>query len=616
MNDRSTRDSGSELDLDGNTGVTRSDPPSEEQYMAPVDDDHGAFSARYADVGVLGQGGMGEVRLCLDRRTERGVAVKRIDKERRGSRARARFLREARVQAQLDHPTIVPVYDIGVDDEGFEYFTMKRAAGVTLHAILVGLQKREPAMCARYTLPVRLGIFRQVCQGIEYAHGRGIIHRDLKPENVIVGELGEVYVIDWGIAKVTRDEQASSKSAVFKTGGDSMLGTPGYLAPEQSVDAESVDARADIYALGAMLFELLTLEPLHKGDTLDALLESALRGRGDPRVSVRRPELAVAPELERACVLATKTLPEERFASVSELLAIVAGYLEGDRDLALRRTLAQQHGDAATKALAEVLASDDRDGELRSKALREAGHALALDAESRTAVEVITRLMATPPKTIPSEAAATLAQEERISEVATARFSMWGYLAFTLPLCVPLAVVRIRSWPAVAAMIVPVVIAFGVAVMRARSRVRPPVEIPLAAALAAIAATSAIGSPYMLTPTLLAAFATSTFGAVVPVMRRPLLWTALCLLTAIVPMGLQALDLLPVGFTITSPGRIVIEHRISDASPLTLQVMLVVATLAAMLAPMAVSYRAGLQLRETRAKLVVHMWHLRQLTLR
>jgi hypothetical protein len=350
---------------------------------------------------------------------------------------------------------------------------------------------------------------------------------------------------------------------------------------------------------------------------MEALLESTVRGHGDSRISVRRPDLDVAPELERACVLATKTQAEERFSSVSELLAIVAGYLEGDRDLALRRTLAERHADAASTALAEVLEGDDPDGGLRSKALREAGHALALDAESETAVEVITQLMATPPKTIPSEAAATLEQEERVSEVATARFSVWGYLAFALPLCVPLAFVRIRSWPAVAAMLVPLVLAMSVAAMRARSRVRPPVEIAIASALVAIGATSVISSPYVITPTLLAAFATSTFGAVAPVTRRPRLWIALCLLTAIVPMGLQALDLLPVGFSITSPpGRMTVEHRISDASALTLQVSLVVLTLAAMLAPMIFAYRAGMQLRETRAKLVVHMWHLRQLTLR
>ena len=579
--------------------------------MALLEAEHG-FSARYSDIASLGQGGMAEVRLCLDLRTERDVAVKRIDQAQRDEQVRSRFLREARIQAQLDHPTVVPVYEIGIDDEGFEYFTMKRAVGMTLDRILDALLRDEPGACARFALPVRLGIFRQVCQGLEYAHARGIIHRDLKPENVMVGELGEVYVLDWGLAKVGHPLPGSAHARSFTTGNGEVLGTPGYLAHEQSFDPESVDARADIYALGAILFELLTLEPLHGGDDVEAVLESTRLG-GDARISVRRPELDVAPELERLCVLATKASPDERLGSVSALLAGVAGYLDGDRDLAFRRSLAEQQAEAATAALGHVLAGSDPDDQHRARALRAAGHALALDPQSRPAIEVITRLMAQVPSTVPSEAPAMLAQQERIDAKVTARFSTWSYLGFAALCALVLAIVHVRDWLAVAFIVAPLSFATCIGAMRARSSgVRPPAILAILAILVSISATSAIASPYVLMPALLAAFATTSINTVMPLVARPRLWAGLCLLAAVVPMLLQALELLPVGLAITGTG-IAIEHRISDASPLTTQLTLIVATLATILVPMFFSYRTARRLRETRTQMFVHLWHLRQL---
>lgn len=406
---------------------------------------------------------MGEVLLCLDVRMEREVAVKRIDGTRRSLADRERFLREARIQAQLDHPAIVPVYDIGADNEGLEFFSMKRAVGVTLDEILNGLRRGEPSFRSRYTLPVRLGIFRQVLQAIEYAHSRGIVHRDLKPENVIVGELGETYVLDWGIAKVTRGESSSLRAQTYRTGRGMVLGTPGYLAPEQSVDAESVDGRADVYALGAILFELLTLDPLHEGDDIELLLDATRRGLSENRISVRRPEIDVAPELERAIVAATKTSPEDRL-SIAELHAVVAGYLEGDRDLALRRELAQRHADAAERVRAAMQADGDPEGKQRAVALQQAGHALALDPESYPAIGVITQLMAEPPARIPREAAAMLRTEERSSERGALRWSVWAYSAFVPLMLIGFAVVRVHNWFAVGAMIVPLLIAIGLSI--------------------------------------------------------------------------------------------------------------------------------------------------------
>lgn len=610
MDSSGTRDLKASWTFESGTIAGRSQPPSEAQYRALLEGQP-KFSERYADIGLLGQGGMGEVRLCLDRRMEREVAIKRIDKARRSLPQRERFLREARIEAQLDHPAIVPVYEIGVDDEGLEFFTMKRAVGVPLDEILNALRRGDSSLLSRYTLPVRLGIFRQVVQAVEHAHARGIVHRDLKPENVIVGALGDAYVIDWGIAKVTRGEELGLRAQTYRTGRGAILGTPGYLAPEQTIDAEAVDGRADVYALGAILFELLTLDPLHEGDELDALLEATRFGTSEARISVRRPELDVPPEIERACVLATKTSAAERI-SAAELHAIVRGYIEGDRDLELRRELAERHAAAAAQAYGALRSAGDPDSALRATALREAGHALALDAQSRPAIDVITRLMAQPPASIPREAAAMLRKEERSSERTALRWSVWAYAAFVPLVFAGFAMAEVRNWFAVGMMIGPLFIAITLSLLNAISRsLRTPPMVALGAVLVAIGSSSALSSPFVIMPALLAAFGTASMGTTA--IRRPLVWAGMCFLAAGIPIALQILGLLPVSFVIEDT-RMVIGFQISSMSPDISYAVLVVITLLSVFAPMVFTYQTARQLQATRARLLLHVWHLRQLT--
>ncbi|MCK6593447.1 MAG: serine/threonine protein kinase, partial [Polyangiaceae bacterium] len=180
---------------------------------------------RYELITVLGTGGMGEVRLCKDRLIGRSVAMKVMHDELAAqSDLRERFLREVRIQGQLEHPSIVPVYDIGVDSKGGILFTMKRIRGMTLDTVLDGLRAGNAELSARYSRRKLLVAFSSVCLAVDFAHQRGVIHRDIKPENIILGDFGEVYVLDWGIAKVMSGGDAADVEALELT-QDSMQQT-------------------------------------------------------------------------------------------------------------------------------------------------------------------------------------------------------------------------------------------------------------------------------------------------------------------------------------------------------------------------------------------------------
>src|SRR5438067_5726539 len=196
---------------------------------------------------VLGRGGMGEVVLAYDTEIGRGVAIKHM-LDASSEVARERFLREAKIQARLDHPAIVPVYELGRD-----YFTMKRLAGTTLLDVIVkGSATRQRMLRA----------FVDVCLAVELAHSRGVVHRDLKPANIMLGDFGEVYVLDWGIAKLVdepetpRAQTLDLPSSTHATRVGKVLGTPEFMAPEALLHGVA-DRRTDVYALGIILDQLL-----------------------------------------------------------------------------------------------------------------------------------------------------------------------------------------------------------------------------------------------------------------------------------------------------------------------------------------------------------------------
>jgi tRNA A-37 threonylcarbamoyl transferase component Bud32 len=250
-------------------------------------------NSRYQLFGEIARGGMGAVLKCRDPDLGRELALKVLLEEHRGDVALVRrFVEEAQIGGQLQHPGIVPVYDVGSFADHRPFFTMKLVKGHTLAALLRGRAHPSDG------LPRFVGIFEQVCQTVAYAHARGVIHRDLKPSNVMVGGFGEVQVMDWGLAKVLPrggvvDDAAAGKTdleaaiATARSGGEgsdlsragSVLGTPSYMAPEQARgEGDRVDERADVFALGSILCEILTGEPAFTGQGSLEILRRASRG--------------------------------------------------------------------------------------------------------------------------------------------------------------------------------------------------------------------------------------------------------------------------------------------------------------------------------------------------
>jgi hypothetical protein len=372
---------------------------------------------RYRIARRIGKGGMGEVMGARDEQVGREVAIKRMRAANPSERAIERFLREATVQGRLEHPAIVPVHEIGRDSEGLPFFVMKKLAGTSLSKILVD------GDATAFPLQRVLRAFVEVCLAVEFAHVRGIIHRDLKADNIMLGDFGEVYVLDWGVAKVIGEDDGDfadvgSGSGQHATNAGAAIGTPGYMAPEQVRGAADIDGRADVYTLGCLLFEILAGEPLHpRGwQGLDSALSNV-----DARPSARTPGRDIPPELDELCVAATAPDRDARVRSARELGERLLKYLDGDRDLAKRRELAREH---LARADAAFLADD---GEAQRKAaMREAASALALDPALEGAAALVGRLMLEPPREVPEQVRVAMEADDLQAIHAVASAGLWA----------------------------------------------------------------------------------------------------------------------------------------------------------------------------------------------
>ena len=270
---------------------------------------------------TIGEGGMGIIRLAEQTALGRTVAVKTLKGDKQDAAAALDLLREAWVTGALEHPNIVPVHHVGLDDDGSPIIVLKRIEGASWHDILEDGDHVSAAYGAHDLLAWNLGILLQVLNALRFAHSRGIVHRDLKPSNVMVGEFGEVYLLDWGIAVSLRDD-GSGRLPLAKD-ADEMAGTPCYMAPEMlgRDGGPPLSERTDVYLAGAVLFEIITGGPPHQGKTALEVVTSVIASK--PELPPEAP-----PELARICLRAMAPDPDDRHASIDELRLAIASYLE------------------------------------------------------------------------------------------------------------------------------------------------------------------------------------------------------------------------------------------------------------------------------------------------
>ncbi|MDF1664592.1 MAG: protein kinase, partial [Planctomycetota bacterium] len=290
----------------------------------------------------IGEGGMGAVYRVFDKRLEREAALKLLlSNEESNADLRLRFVREAKITARLDHPGIPPIYDAGENSEGQCFLLMRLISGDTMTSRIRSYHKSKNSE----HLISLLDALARTAEAVAHAHNRQIIHRDLKPENIMIGEFGEVLVMDWGLARALRDRDADIEDESLRvkiqelqgrelpsgeadlTQVGSVIGTPGYMPPEQA-DGDTVDERSDVFALGAILCEILTNSPPIRGSTSLNKIVATIKGDIQTPMEI---EAAVPPELQSLASIALKGEADERMRSAAEFLADLKAYQSGGR---------------------------------------------------------------------------------------------------------------------------------------------------------------------------------------------------------------------------------------------------------------------------------------------
>ena len=293
---------------------------------------------RYSHESYLTEGGMKELYSINDQVVDRELIKAKLKDGESPLKVDA-FIREARLNASLQHPNIVPVYDIGLDENDEIYFTMKKLGGENLKSILEKFQKHDPETLETYSQTLLLDTFLKVCDAISYSHSKNILHLDLKPANIQVDEYGQVMVCDWGLARELEDLKdlpTRTKTMVYGKKGleltqDGLFkGSPGYMAPEQISSSFGPRTKAtDVYSLGAILYSLVTLEIPIEGDDLEEVYKRTEQGDFlEPRE--RTPERLISSSLNAVIMKAMATQAEDRYKNVQELSfeirALSAGY--------------------------------------------------------------------------------------------------------------------------------------------------------------------------------------------------------------------------------------------------------------------------------------------------
>jgi serine/threonine protein kinase len=282
-------------------------------------------NTRYMFLGTIAKGGKSIIKSCKDMHLNRVVAYKTLRAEFVDDEIEnTRLLREARVSAMLQHPNTMPVYELGRDNRGHYYFTMKLVHGYTLREIM---DYRE-----RYDLTQLMDVIEQIAHGLAYAHAHGVAHRDIKPENILVGPYGEVLLLDWGLAKVWRkdgiasDEDAVNGASVADsdksmTGHGKLQGTLCYMSPEQISRDPNISYSTDIYSLGSVLYELLTGKPPFDSDMTYEILDMVQNQHPEKPSEIGK--YPVPRVLEQLCMRCLEKDPAARPGSMAEVIRIL-----------------------------------------------------------------------------------------------------------------------------------------------------------------------------------------------------------------------------------------------------------------------------------------------------
>jgi len=289
-------------------------------------------SLKYRDFELMDEGGIAKLYTCFDENLRRRVVYKTLHDHLKNSEIETqRFLREARVTANIAHPNTVPIYELGRDRSGSLFFTMKHVKGRDLRAIIRALRNGDKKTSELFSLSILIDILIQVCHALVHAQQRGVIHRDLKPANILTGEFSETYVIDWGLAKVWGEPElidlpnSNYQSSSSLTPSGRSYGTPLYTTPELIRGDSMVDGRVDVFCLGSVLFEILTHKQLLQGETIDEI-KGELLNRPLPKPSQVAPEKEIPEPLEDICCHSLAIEPRDRFDSVQALSSALQAY--------------------------------------------------------------------------------------------------------------------------------------------------------------------------------------------------------------------------------------------------------------------------------------------------
>ncbi len=551
--------------------------------------------SRYGSSTLLDEGGMGHVLLAEDRAMKRDVAVKRLRTEYAAREdLRLRFLREADIQAHLEHPGVVPIYDVGHAQDGAPFFAMKRLQGTTLHHIISELATGDVLASARFSLRRRLEVFESVCQTMLFAHHRGIVHRDLKPANVMLGEFGEVYVLDWGIAKV----MSHPSSEVTQTQAGEQMGTPGYMAPEQAVGSLDVDERADVYSLGMVLFELLTLEPMFAGGG-DEKVAAAI---GDEHVSPREraPLREIPAALDALCRRAVAFDPTNRLQSVRELHAGVTRWLDGERSAQERVRLADGHVEKA-----DELARTDP-----ARALRELSSALAIDPEHRQATRRLVQLLSIPSE--PSaEAEAALKERARENLVTSAGRTYLAYAGY-LPCLAFLVLSGVRTPWMWLTLLTFMALSAVAGVFLRKTASGPALFATTALGFGALAMVGTIAGPFSMASAIVVGNGAAYILAARPNIRQRFLLLGGSVASLAAPFLFHALGLAPAPYVFEG-GNIVVQPLLSDFDPQWTSLLAMSSTLVCVMATYYLVGRAVDRLRDAERQTFLRAWRLERI---